>query len=208
MPPSAPSPPISYTTSPTLHAFSSPRAAFIAANPPIHDLIVGAVVTNQQGRILLVRRAPHDSWPLQWEVPGGSVDDEDADFVAAVVRELWEETGLRAKHVKSVVRLAPEEEPKTVDVLETGLEMLGDVLVFSVKEVIWGKLTAWVDVESCDTVTICDDEHVEFAWVTEEETRDRKFNDGRELDFVSEGVRRTVLEGFRLWKEEQEKGSE
>ncbi|KAI8667335.1 hypothetical protein LRP88_00911 [Fusarium phalaenopsidis] len=200
-------PPTTYKASPSLHAFaSSTPAAFLAANPSIHHLMTGALVTNAQGQVLLLRRAPHDSWPLQWEIPGGCVDDEDVNIVAAAVRELWEETGLRAKLVKAPVRLVPADQAGElpVDVLETKLEMIGDFMIFRVKEVVWGKLAVWIDVESYDDVKICDDEHVEFAWVTEQEARERRFIDGRELDFTSEGVRRNVLEGFRLWREERD----
>lgn len=200
-------PPTTYKASPSLQAFaSSTPAAFLAANPSIHHLMTGALVTNAQGQVLLLRRAPHDSWPLKWEIPGGCVDDEDVNIVAAAVRELWEETGLRAKMVKAPVRLVPADQAGElpVDVLETKLEMIGDFLIFRVKEVVWGKLAVWIDVESYDAVKICDDEHVEFAWVTEQEARERKFSDGRELDFTSEGVRRNVLEGFRLWREERD----
>ncbi|KAH7000194.1 NUDIX hydrolase domain-like protein [Ilyonectria destructans] len=206
-------PPTSYTVSPSLqaHASTSPDV-FLAANTDIDNLIAGALVTNTQGRILLLRRAPTDSWPLKWEVPGGSVDATDASFVAAAVRELWEESGLRATHVKAAVRLlseveagAPEPEPKTraAGDGEVDLQMKGDVCLFRETGNVWAKLTAWVDVETCEAVVVRADEHAEWAWITQEEARLRKFADGRELDFVSEGVRRTVLEGFRLWEEAQ-----
>ncbi|RMJ12746.1 hypothetical protein CDV36_007585 [Fusarium kuroshium] len=197
-------PPTTYKTSPSLQPFaSSTPTAFLAANPSIHHLMTGALVTNAQGQVLLLRRAPHDTWPLQWEIPGGCVDDEDVNIVAAAVRELWEETGLRAEFVKAPVRLVPVDQVREEDALETDLETIGDFLIFRVEEVVWGKLSVWIDVESYDAVKICDDEHVEFAWVTEKEARERKFSDGRELDFTSEGVRRNVLEGFRLWREEE-----
>lgn len=204
-------PPTSYTVSPSLqaHASTSP-SAFLAANADIDNLIAGALVTNAQGRILLLRRAPTDSWPLKWEVPGGCVDATDASFVAAAVRELWEESGLRATRVKAAVRLlseaeAGESEPKTEAAGdgEVDLQMKGDVCLFRETGNVWAKLTAWVDVETCEAVVVRADEHAEWAWVTQEEARLRKFADGRELDFVSEGVRRTVLEGFRLWEEAQ-----
>ncbi|KAL6921426.1 hypothetical protein ACHAPO_004874 [Fusarium lateritium] len=202
MPPPPPSPPLSYMIPPSLNAFTSKPAEFRASHPPIQHLIAGALVTNPRGQILLLRRAAHDSWPLLWEVPGGSVDDVDADLVAGAVRELWEEAGLRAKAVKGVVGIAPIEEPMPDDPLEKDLEVLYDMLVFRADDGVWGKLTVWVDVESCEDVEIDEDEHAEFAWVTEEEALRSTFKDGRKLDFVSEGVRRNVLEGFRLWKQE------
>jgi hypothetical protein len=82
--------------------------------------------------------------------------------------------------------------------------VLYDMLVFRADDGVWGKLTVWVDVESCDDVKIDKDEHVEFAWVTEDEALRNSFRDGRKLDFVSEGVKRNVLEGFRLWKQENQ----
>jgi 8-oxo-dGTP pyrophosphatase MutT (NUDIX family) len=141
---------------------------------------------------------------LLWEVPGGCVDDIDADLVAGAVRELWEEAGLRAKTVKGIVGIASIEEPMPDDPLEKDLEVLYDMLVFRADDGVWGKLTIWVDVETYEDVKIDENEHVEFAWVTEEEALRNTFNDGRKLHFVSEGVKRNVLEGFRLWKEENQ----
>ncbi|KAF5022609.1 hypothetical protein F66182_5355 [Fusarium sp. NRRL 66182] len=201
--PSSPSPPLSYSTPPSLSAFSSAPAAFLAAHAPIQHLIAGALVTNPQGKILLLRRAAHDSWPLLWEIPGGCVDDTDADLVAAAARELWEEAGLRTKSVKAIVGMIPASELPPDDPLEKDLEVLYDMQVFRVEDGVWGKLTIWVDVESCEDVRIDENEHVDFAWVTEDEAVRNRFEDGRTLDFVSEGVKRGVLEGFRLWKEEQ-----
>ncbi|KAJ4309733.1 hypothetical protein N0V84_011346 [Fusarium piperis] len=193
-------PPTSYKASPSLHIYAtSTPAAFLAANPSVHQLMTGALVTNAEGQVLLLRRAPHDTWPLQWEVPGGCVDDDDVSVVAAAVRELWEETGLRAKVAKAPVRLVPGKE----QVVDADLEIIGDLMIFRDEEAAWGKLTIWIDVESYDAVKICDDEHVEYAWVTEQEAREKRFSDGRELDFTSEGVRRHVLEGFRMWREER-----
>ena len=53
---------------------------------------VGAVVLNGEGRVLLVKRA-HEPLKGEWSLPGGGVEvGETLD--AAVVRELFEETGL------------------------------------------------------------------------------------------------------------------
>ncbi|KAJ1323654.1 8-oxo-dGTP diphosphatase [Microdochium nivale] len=50
-------------------------------------------------RVLLVQRAPHDSMPLKWEIPGGGSDDDDPSVLYACARELQEESGLRATRV-------------------------------------------------------------------------------------------------------------
>jgi mutator protein MutT len=53
---------------------------------------VGAVVLNGDGHVLLVKRA-HEPLKGEWSLPGGGVEvGETLD--AAVVRELFEETGL------------------------------------------------------------------------------------------------------------------
>ena len=56
---------------------------------------VGAVVPDAQGRILLIRRS--DSG--QWSLPGGAIDPGEAP-AQALVREMWEETGLRVRPVR------------------------------------------------------------------------------------------------------------
>jgi 8-oxo-dGTP diphosphatase len=64
-------------------------------NPPDLDHripCVGAVVHDEQGRLLLVRRANPPGAGL-WSIPGGKVEPGEND-AAAVVREVAEETGL------------------------------------------------------------------------------------------------------------------
>ncbi|KAI5457789.1 NUDIX hydrolase domain-like protein, partial [Mariannaea sp. PMI_226] len=207
-------PPSGYTISPSLAPYTSHPSSLLKANPSIDNLLAGAVVTNASNQVLILRRSPTDSWPLKWEVPGGSVDiPGDASMVDAAVRELWEESGLVATSVKAAVHLHPSA-PARIDEAtngdgtpkeegETQVEMLDDLVVFRETGNTWAKLTAWMDVKSCDEVVVREDEHVEWAWVTEEEARTCKFADGRELDFVSASVRLTVLEGFRLWEEEK-----
>lgn len=69
---------------------------------------VGAVVHDDAGRILLVRRINPPGAGL-WSIPGGRVEPGEDD-AAAVVREVAEETGLRvvpAEVVGQVERPAP-----------------------------------------------------------------------------------------------------
>lgn len=70
------------------------------ADPP-EQLIrcVGAVVFDDAGRLLLIRRA-HEPGRGRWSVPGGRVEAGETDH-HAVVREVAEETGV----VVEVIRL-------------------------------------------------------------------------------------------------------
>jgi len=58
-------------------------------------IIVKALVFNTKDEVLLVRRgetAPRR--PLQWDLPGGFMDDDDESYQHACMREVQEETGL------------------------------------------------------------------------------------------------------------------
>lgn len=70
-----------------------------------HAVIVKALVFDKQDRILLIRRsktAPRR--PLEWDLPGGFVDDGDISYQQACLRELNEEAGFWA--VDGTIRLS------------------------------------------------------------------------------------------------------
>ena len=70
---------------------------------------VGAIVRDDAGRILLIRRANPPAQGL-WSIPGGRVEPGE-DWTDAVARELAEETGVAAtvdRFVGEVRRDAPE----------------------------------------------------------------------------------------------------
>ena len=53
---------------------------------------VGAVVTDEQGRVLLIKRG-HEPGAGLWSIPGGRIEPGETD-AEALVREMFEETGL------------------------------------------------------------------------------------------------------------------
>jgi ADP-ribose pyrophosphatase YjhB (NUDIX family) len=56
---------------------------------------VGAVVTDEQGRLLVIQRG-HDPGAGLWSIPGGRIEPGETD-AQALVRELLEETNLQVK---------------------------------------------------------------------------------------------------------------
>jgi 8-oxo-dGTP diphosphatase len=63
--------------------------------PPARVPCVGAVIRDEAGRILLVKRG-HEPGKGLWSVPGGRVEPGETD-AQAVVREVREETGLEVE---------------------------------------------------------------------------------------------------------------
>ncbi|GJC83001.1 hypothetical protein ColLi_05839 [Colletotrichum liriopes] len=117
MPPAPPSPPLSYTTAPALLPYTLRFHPYnpSAAAPDVyhtHRLCVGAAVLSlppspspsNPPRILILRRSTQEkALPNRWELPGGAAESIDGDSLAAAARELWEETGLRAKRFVALV---------------------------------------------------------------------------------------------------------
>jgi 8-oxo-dGTP pyrophosphatase MutT (NUDIX family) len=210
----APHPPLSYTTSPAVSLLAITRPEFLAFRPRIQALMAGAVVFRQvptghptADQVLVVRRAASDSYPGTWEIPGGSIDETDSTVVAGAVRELWEETGLRARHVPCAVGMLLQD-GRAAEVAakdDTRLDDDGLTVTFVETGRVWGKSTVMVEVESTEVVTVRPDEHSEWAWVTEEEVHRGQMDGGdggrRELNLVSEGVKWTLLDAFRMRKE-------
>jgi 8-oxo-dGTP pyrophosphatase MutT (NUDIX family) len=67
---------------------------------------VGAVLTDADHRLLLLWRHRHITDASGWEVPAGWVEPGE-DLVAAVRREVEEETGFIAHHFEAIARYHP-----------------------------------------------------------------------------------------------------
>lgn len=62
---------------------------------------------NEDAKILLLKRAAHESaYPNVFEIPGGNVEDTDANLLSTLKREVEEETALLVTEVTDVA-IAP-----------------------------------------------------------------------------------------------------
>ncbi len=208
-----------YTFDASLAVFNISKAAFLAANPHIARVMAAAMVfrpnpsASGPPQALLICRAATDTYPLTWEVPGGSVDASDATILDGVARELWEESGLVAAHMAAPILMAPEgtltEDMRARLGIQPQDETLGigaDRLTVTFTETgnLWAKLTALVTVQSTDAVVLRPEEHGEATWVTEADVVRGEFPgtegaEGKKIAFLSDGVRRTILDGFRVY---------
>ncbi|AXV38110.1 MAG: NUDIX domain-containing protein [Methanobacteriaceae archaeon] len=61
----------------------------------IFGLAVRVIITDDEGKILIIKRSSHSKTnPGRWELPGGKVDQGES-FDQALLREVYEETGLK-----------------------------------------------------------------------------------------------------------------
>ncbi|KAI1172959.1 NUDIX hydrolase domain-like protein [Nemania sp. FL0916] len=174
--PSATRPPQSFTWDPSVVEFILPLTDYLKTNSSIQGVCVGAFVFDDRGRLLVVQRAPHDSYPLRWEVPGGTIDKEDESILHGLVRELWEETGLRTRHVP---------------------EKVGRGYTFLTRRpACVCKYSFVVDVYAYD-VKLDPNEHVAFLWITEDEAKMKKCG-GTDLVYTSAAQEQAILQSFHI----------
>jgi len=184
-----PSSPLSYTYQPSLKPFDIPVKAYLDQHPEYDAIAGGALIFDPQGRLLIMQRAAHDSMPNRWETPGGAIDFDDVSILHGVAREVFEEAGLRTS---KVLRQIGPGDGHTVFSSTKGLKIC--------------KFTFEVEVESTLVVKLDPEEHQDFLWVTEEECRKHRVErEGEVVEFLftRQGQEDTILEGFRLRKEEK-----
>jgi 8-oxo-dGTP pyrophosphatase MutT (NUDIX family) len=102
--------------------------------------------SSEDGKILLLKRSKSSrTRPLDWDLPGGGVE-EGEDFLAAAVREIREETGIVIDHHDLS-------------------------LAYTVTKITEYGNTNWLffigEVSQADVVL--SDEHVEYYWASEQE---------------------------------------
>jgi len=183
-----PTPLSPFTFSPTLAPFNVPVTTYLSSPSLQHHQAIasGALIftTTSPPKILIIQRAPTDSWPNKWEIPGGGVDLEDTTILHGVAREVLEETGLTVTHIKRVVGSADG----MTFVTRRGLQVV--------------KFAFEVEVRSGEEVKLDVKEHQRYLWAREEEIRMGKMEDGYEILFTGAKHREGILEGFRVRRED------
>lgn len=176
--PSSLTPPQFTASHNSLTAFKTPLRTYLATHPQFDGIGVGAFVFKPSGKLLLLQRAPHDSMPLRWEVPGGACDLEDETILHSVARELHEESGLLATRIMETVG--------------------GESVFFTRRNLRMCKYSFLVETEGFD-VKLDPNEHVKFLWVDEKEAREKKCGDVV-LKYTAQGQEESVYEAFGMWK--------
>lgn len=172
----------------SLSAWNMPANEWLLRHAkPYSGLTSGNIVFNGSGKILVIQRASTDSMPNKWEIPGGAVTDEDLTFFHGAARELWEESGLSARHFTHIITEGPDQEPGQIYPNSTGTK-------------IWCRFSFIVEVESCENVKLDPMEHQNFAWATEDEIRDQQIGNSKH-PLTNQGMVSLILEAFRLRKE-------
>jgi 8-oxo-dGTP pyrophosphatase MutT (NUDIX family) len=180
-----PRPTLSFAFSSSVTPFNVHVKTYLASHEECEAIATGALVFDGQDRLLVLQRAANDSMPHLWEIPGGACDEEDETILHGVTREVWEESGLKVSAFRR--RVGPDN---------------GHVF-FTRKGLKVCKYSFETEVESTEGVRLDPKEHQNYIWVTEEECRSHKVEDGNsvlEIKFTTPAQEATILEGFRLRK--------
>ncbi|EGS17827.1 uncharacterized protein CTHT_0071810 [Thermochaetoides thermophila DSM 1495] len=201
---------ISFTWHKSVATFNVPLQTFLSTRPLVRAAATGALVFSRaagEDRVLLIQRAPHDSMPLRWEVPGGACDQEDETLLHSLARELWEEAGLKLKHV---VRKVGDE---FTFLTRRGLAVTKVTFETEIEEAAPAVVEEGSSKLTLPEVTIDPNEHVRFVWATEEECQAEKIvvsedggNEVIKLEFTTKNQKSVVLLGFRLRREDLANG--
>ncbi|KAF5860075.1 hypothetical protein ETB97_002036 [Aspergillus alliaceus] len=181
-----------YHSSPSLKPYQTPVNTYISQRPS--DQLVGilcASIIIHRSRVLLIQRVPDDDYPNLWEAPGGVADDGET-IVDCAVRELREETGLRASAVTGLVGELEWDDSLPGPIVHSK-RGLWKVFIFRV--VVEGEGREELE------VTIDPKEHQGYLWVTEEEAR-RDMCGDMKLAWVSLDLKKIVLEALECCRDD------
>jgi 8-oxo-dGTP pyrophosphatase MutT (NUDIX family) len=133
-----------------------------ASGRPYDKIVIGAATLQSSGtpRILLLKRAAHEPYfPNVFELPSGKVDLDDPTLKHALVREVYEETGLYVTEILAELKPMIYTTEKTI-VDDTARETLVSKSAIQLNYVVS---------VSDGEVKLSADEHSESCWAGEQE---------------------------------------
>ncbi|KAF2125042.1 hypothetical protein P153DRAFT_370362 [Dothidotthia symphoricarpi CBS 119687] len=174
----------SFDYDPSLQEYAVHEKEFLRQHPRYSVLCTGIVVFHENGKLLLVQRAADEkAFPNAWEVPGGKVDDTDESILHAAVRELKEETGLKATRILRKVG-----ESEFSDRGRHGPEQW------------WLKTIFEMEVQSMDALVLDPIEHQAHLFASEEDVVNNCVGDLK-MVYMPQPSKEIKLEAFRLRQE-------
>jgi 8-oxo-dGTP pyrophosphatase MutT (NUDIX family) len=138
-------------------------------------------------RLLLLHRASADAYGDLWDFPGGSVEESDETIVAAVKREVLEETGLQVMEIIDYV----------------GMHTWTDTLPGG--DIKWAKFSFTVRVTERDDwkdpeIKLAESEHQAFMWATEDKIKASLEGQEESLKFIAVEEMEIAAEAFKKFK--------
>ena len=189
MPRDLPSDITSPIIAPTLSHHSISLETWRGPTPKYSNLAIGGFILrlspkDKSTQLLLLKRASTDSYPNMWEPPGGSVDKEDLTLFHGLVREVWEESGLR---VTKINRQIWDKDGK-------GKE---EVSFPGRRGALWCKLNFLIEVQTKEDgevdVELDQTEHQKWGWFSKDEME--------ELPFITLQAREIARNAFAAYEE-------
>jgi 8-oxo-dGTP diphosphatase len=95
----------------TVPSFNLMNSTYTLSNEPVH--VVAAAIFNDQGQVLITRRADHVHQGGLWEFPGGKLEAGES-VQDGLKRELQEEVGITINHILPLIRLRHDYADKSV----------------------------------------------------------------------------------------------
>ncbi|CAI4214501.1 unnamed protein product [Parascedosporium putredinis] len=180
-----------------LPVFRSKEHPFISL-PFTHYIASSLVFEPNEGRLLIVQRSATDYGAHMWELPGGTVDPHESVLEGrrGTPRGVWTAVDVGEMR-RRTARPAPLRRFRDCLRPRAGQAFGGGR---PEENTLWCRIAFMVEVEDYARVTLDPEEHQAYLWVTETEVRTMRTQAGRELEFASEPMRATMLEGFRVGK--------
>lgn len=176
-----------YDIAPALESYEIPVDTYISQNSSDQLVgVLGTAVIIHQDRVLLIQRVADDDYPDLWEVPGGVADDGET-IIECVVRELREETGLRASAISTMLGEFEWEDSIPVS---SSHPRRGKWKIFTFLVVVDGLNEDHLD------ITLDSREHKAFLWVTDKEVGSDLCGDVT-LDWISLNQKEAILTAFK-----------